>query len=177
MELKHFLRSAWLFIVGVVVAIIGVYTLLAMPDIGSVSFLIMLVGLFFTGTGSIYGKRKLRGDYYMTSEEPGLEKFRKEKPKPVAEQIPAESEQGEEFLEEAEQAEEQRVERPEIETSKPVLETTQKPPEEEHVKVIKVIVCPKCGTENQETDKFCYNCGKKLRMKGFPGEKKGKAKK
>jgi len=177
MELGHFLRSAWLFIVGVAVSIIGVYTLLAMPDIGSASFLIMLVGLFFTGTGSIYGKRKLRGDYYMTSEEPGLGRFRKEKPKPVTEQAPTETDAGEEFLEEAEQAEEQRVERPEIKTAKPVLETREEPPEEEHVKVVKVLVCPKCGTENQETDKFCYNCGKKLRLKGFPGEKKGKAKK
>jgi len=174
MELEHFLRSAWLFIVGVAVSIIGVYALLAVPALGSGSFLIMLVGLFFTGTGSIYGKKKLRGEYYMGTEEP---EARKEKPRPVAGPEPEVPGENEEFLEEAEQAEEQRVERPEIETEKPVLETTHKPPEDEHVKVIKVLVCPKCGMENQETDKFCYNCGKKLRLKGFPGEKKGKSKK
>jgi len=168
MEFGRFLKSAWLFIVGVAVALIGIYTLLAVPDVGSGSFIIMLVGLFFTGAGSIYGKRKMRGEYYMTSEEPDTGK--KEKPKPISK--PAEAGETEEFLEEVEQAEEKRTEPPEIETTKPAFETTQKPPVEEHVKVIKVIVCPKCGAENQEMDKFCYNCGKKLRLKGFP--EKGK---
>lgn len=175
MEPVYFLRSVWLFIVGVAVAIIGVYALVAMPDIGSGSFIVMLVGLFFTGAGSIYGKRRMRGEYYMTSEEPDIRKFGKEKPKQPTEPAPTGTEESEEFLEEAEQAEEQRVEPPEIETSKPVLETTQKPPEEEeHVKVIRVLVCPKCGSENQETDVYCFKCGKKLRLKGFPEEKKGK---
>ncbi|NIP40224.1 MAG: hypothetical protein GTN37_02625, partial [Candidatus Aenigmarchaeota archaeon] len=66
MGFELFLKAAWLFIVGVAVAIAGVYTLLYMPEIESGSFLIMLIGLFFTGAGSIYGKRKMRGDYYMT---------------------------------------------------------------------------------------------------------------
>ncbi len=175
MGFELFLKAAWLFIVGVAVAIAGVYTLLYMPEIESGSFLIMLIGLFFTGAGSIYGKRKMRGDYYMTSEEPEIAK--KEKPKPLSapSELTGAEEESEEFLEEAEQAEEQRVESPKIETQKPALQTVQKPPEEEHVKVVKVLVCPKCGSENKETDKFCYNCGKKLRLKGFP--EKGKAKK
>lgn len=169
MDLGFFLRSAWLFIVGVIVAVIGVYMLLMVPEIGSNSFIIMLIGLFFTGAGSIYGKRRLRGEYYMATEERDIVK--KEKPKPV--DRPGEAGESEEFLEEAEQAEEKRTEAPEIETSKPRLEATGEP--EEHVRVIKVLLCPKCGTENKETDIFCYNCGKKLRLKGFPEkEKKGK---
>ncbi|NIO19907.1 MAG: zinc-ribbon domain-containing protein [Candidatus Aenigmarchaeota archaeon] len=169
MDLEYFLRSAWLFIIGVAISLVGVYTLVAMSQsVGSGSFVIMLVGLFFTGTGSIYGKRKMRGEYYMATEERDIVK--KQKPKPTPFREPERAEGTEEFLEEAEQAEEQRVERPEI--SKPAFETTQKPTVEEHVKVIKVLVCPKCGAENQEMDKFCYNCGKKLRLKGFP--EKGK---
>jgi ribosomal protein L40E len=173
MEPGYFLRSAWLFIVGVAVAITGVYTLVAVPAVGSASFIIMLVGLFFTGAGSIYGKRRLRGEYYMTSEEPDIRRFGNEKPAQPIKPATTGTEESEEFLEEAEQAEEQRVEAPKIEASKPVLETTHEPPEEEHVKVIKVLVCPKCGSENQETDVFCFKCGKKLRLKGFPEEKKG----
>jgi ribosomal protein L40E len=30
-------------------------------------------------------------------------------------------------------------------------------------RVAKVVVCPKCNAANKETDKFCFNCGKKLR--------------
>ncbi len=30
-------------------------------------------------------------------------------------------------------------------------------------RVAKVIVCPKCNAANKESDKFCFNCGKKLR--------------
>lgn len=173
MDWGFFLKSAWLFIVGVAVAVFGVYTLFAFPAMGSGSFVLMLVGLFFTGTGSIYGKRKLRGDYYMMSEEQNLESLKKEKPKATSET--AEPEEMEEFLEEAEQAEEQRVEAPEDETPKP-SETAQKPAEEEHIKIVKVIICPKCGAENEERDIYCYRCGKKLRLKGFPREKKGNQK-
>jgi ribosomal protein L40E len=30
-------------------------------------------------------------------------------------------------------------------------------------RVAKVIICPKCNAANKEHDKFCFNCGKKLR--------------
>jgi ribosomal protein L40E len=41
--------------------------------------------------------------------------------------------------------------------------------EEAHVayreKIVKIIICPKCSTENSEIAKYCYNCGRKLRTK------------
>ena len=157
MDLLYFLRSAWLFVIGVVVAITGIFSLLLLPDAGPVSFLAMLVGLFFTGTGSIYGKRKWRGEYEMGSEK-DLKKLAKEKPEP-------EMGETEKFLEEAEQAEEQRVEL--SEGMQPAEVQTSTPKTAEKVKVVKVLICPKCGAENQETDTYCFNCGKKLRLKQF----------
>lgn len=53
------LKSIWLFILGAALAIIGLLCLIYRPDMGSNSFIIMLMGLFFTGAGSIYGKKKL----------------------------------------------------------------------------------------------------------------------
>ena len=158
MDLLYFLRSAWLFVIGVGVAVAGISTLLLLPDAGPVSFLAMLAGLFFAGTGSIYGKRKLRGEYEMVSEE-DLKKLAKEKPKP-------EMDETEKFLEEAEQAEEQRVEPSEGMQPAPEVQTST-PKTAEKVKVVKVLICPKCGAENQETDTYCFNCGKKLRLKQF----------
>ena len=46
-------------------------------------------------------------------------------------------------------------------------------------RVAKVIVCPKCNAANKEHDKFCFNCGKKLRsdkaMKRASSKRKAKA--
>ena len=46
-------------------------------------------------------------------------------------------------------------------------------------RVAKVIVCPKCNAANKESDKFCFNCGKKLRsdkaMKKAVAKRKAKS--
>jgi len=38
-------------------------------------------------------------------------------------------------------------------------------------RVAKVVICPKCNSSNKESDKFCYNCGKKLRTEHARGKK------
>ncbi|MCK4532136.1 MAG: zinc ribbon domain-containing protein, partial [Candidatus Aenigmarchaeota archaeon] len=51
---------------------------------------------------------------------------------------------------------------PDVEFGKPEIpaEPLAKPKE---ARIIKIVVCPNCGTENETKDRFCYNCGKKLK--------------
>jgi len=41
-------------------------------------------------------------------------------------------------------------------------------------RIAKVMICPKCNVPNVEADKFCHNCGKKLKTERLP-KGKGKA--
>ncbi len=57
-----------------------------------------------------------------------------------------------------------------VKTKEEAMEESPTPATEEaHVeyreKIVKIIICPRCGTENSEIAKYCYNCGKKLRTK------------
>ncbi len=178
------IKSIWLFLLGIVVSVIGLYCFVFRPDMGPNSFTVMLIGLFFTGTGSIYGKKKLREGPPMVSA-PAQQKTIFQQPQqtypgysprempsqPTGMQaqpraIPAELEGSpeEEFLEVAEETVESeipvpvkpmKVEKPEI-PAKPMAR-----PKE--AKIIKIVVCPNCGTENETMDKFCYSCGNRLK--------------
>ena len=41
-------------------------------------------------------------------------------------------------------------------------------------RVAKVMICPRCNGANKETDRFCFNCGKKLKAERAVKEKKKK---
>jgi len=162
------------------------------------------MGLFFTGAGSVYGKKKLRegpssvsspGDYSFdqTDERPQrtlpfgggqqqqqfaaqqYDEQQVERPErmPVQQEVPVErttDQNEEEFLELAEEG----VESSTVAPSRPLAATQQPSPVKEHEMrtapvskppisgITKIIVCPKCGSENKGNDRFCYNCGKKL---------------
>jgi len=203
------LKSIWIFILGAVLAVIGLFCLIYRPDMGSNSFIIMLMGLFFTGAGSIYGKRKLgygeslvsvsseRQKNLKFSEREGRESlgrfsFRKEESetefpwekrdprrfsgRPETDRETAEKQ--EELLEMTEDSmgtgeQERTAERP---VTRPVQSTsTAEPPDQEPVKspetktqapgeskkgkIIRIVVCPKCGAENEPKNKFCFSCG------------------
>ncbi len=231
MDMAFFLKSIWLFLLGVVVAIIGLYCLVFRPDMGSNPFTIMLIGLFFTGAGSIYGKRKLREGESMVSAPPEQrplgypsqpqqpqqppqeypryprEAYVEAREVPAEQRIPSEQREppSEALLEVAEEAidtkppepvrrpvrpvpsipsepvaepaaepvAEPAVEKPEI-PEKPIAEIPAKPKE---AKILKIVVCPKCGAENEAKDKFCYNCGEKLKLEKKKRKRPKKTKK
>jgi len=182
------LKSVWVFLLGVAVAVTGLLCLLFRPDIGTNSFIIMLMGLFFTGAGSIYGKRKLRGEPpVLAPGEKAEHPFRllQTRPLPIREvPVGGLSEEkkpsgtgtkkipDEEFLEIAEEAIESGSaevpagEQAESRSESAASEKTETPePEIQKTRVVKIVVCPKCGAENEPKDKFCYNCGFRLKPK------------
>lgn len=196
MSVSFVLKSIWIFILGVVVAIIGLYCLVFRPELGSNSFTIMLIGLFFTGAGSIYGKRKLGEGEPAVSTPPQQKPWeypsrpsQPQQPQEVPESYPGypprevparrmetpakpKEPPTEQFLEIAEESMKPETEiqktlepapsEPDVEFGKPEIpaKPMAKPKE---ARIIKIVVCPNCGTENETKDRFCYNCGKKLK--------------
>ena len=208
MDSLFVLKSIWVFLLGVAVSLIGLYTFLTRPDMGSNPFIRMLMGLFFTGAGSIYGKKKLRKGYppgsfppegvqrglgyppffqlprrreqppgetpseprgyYMEASEQHVEPEAPSEPREVPMQAmgtreysePAET-PSEDFLEIAEEkigAETVAPSKtPEFGTP---VGTATKP---KAGRILKIVVCPNCGAENETKDKFCYSCGFKIK--------------
>jgi ribosomal protein L40E len=195
------LKSIWVFLLGVAVALIGLYCLVYRPDLESNSFIIMLMGLFFTGAGSIYGKSKLKeGESLVSAPLQQPWEYPYQPPQPQPQQTPQAREPSpaypsgeatarrmetpakpgetpsEEFLEIAEDSIETETPPPQKPvTSRPSASV---PPENAAEKpdiparprvgpsepmVLKIVVCPNCGAENETRDRFCYNCGNKLK--------------
>lgn len=202
MSAGFILKSIWVFLLGVVVAVVGLYCLLYRSDMGTSNpFIIMLMGLFFTGAGSIYGKRKLGEGEPMVSAPPQQrtlgyppQRYPSEPMPPQPRQapptyqdyppreVPAQRVEtrvepkeipSEEFLEIAEEKmePEEGVKKP-IPSKMALVKPTAKPKE---TGIIKIVVCPNCGTENETKDKFCYNCGGKLKPEKGKKHKKIKA--
>lgn len=209
------LRSIWLFILGAGLAVLGLITFLTRPDMGYNPFIIMLMGLFFTGVGSIYGKKKMKqGPSSFSSQERrdfGYQEYGRSESRPKSGFSFGQKSQdsSQQYL--GQQAESQEMEAPQQEdataereeqflelaednmdsptTTKPVQQIPQREVvqpqqtmeaepaiKEESVaqpviqkpksgKIIKIIICPKCGSENESDDAFCYKCGKKLLTK------------
>jgi hypothetical protein len=217
MDTVFVLKSIWVFLLGVAVSLIGLYTLLTRPDMGSNPFIIMLMGLFFTGAGSIYGKKKLRGGYPPGSVPPEREQRglgyppffqlprRREQYPGEAPPEPREyyTEAREEHVEPTAPSEPREVPMEAIEPREP-REPAETPSEdfleiaEEKIgtetvapsktpvgiatkpkggRILKIVVCPNCGAENETKDKFCYSCGFKIKPDKKKKRKKPVAKK
>jgi len=191
----QYLKVLWIFLFGVILVLYGVYMLFVFGEVGlstmGSSFWVMLIGLLLTGVGSIYGKKKLQ-DPNTFRPKPGgggLGSFIRSTPQVAAQQPAKELQEASTevktnpmtpVLHNAERRIEDDVKRvvskgirmastvaskASTATSSQTSSQTQSN-QQENVKVIKVLICPKCGSENQEVDKFCFNCGKKLRMSG-----------
>lgn len=156
-----------LFVVGVAVVLIGIYFFIAM---GSEAFyfqlasIITLIGLLITGIGAIKGRRTMRSVGY----------FAQYPPEKHARLVQSVTERRSSDLSTAEDSVTQtQGPEPSIKPTptEPASSQPAKQSPSNDVKVVKVLVCPKCGSENKETDTFCYNCGKKLRVKAGTGSK------
>ncbi|UCC91609.1 MAG: zinc-ribbon domain-containing protein [Candidatus Aenigmatarchaeota archaeon] len=198
MNTSFVIKSIWVFVLGAAVTVVGLYCLLYRPDMGtSNTFVIMLMGLFFTGAGSIYGKRKLSEGEPVVSGPPQQKPFgvppqtaqetpksypgyppKETPPKPAGIQAEQKEAPTEEFLEIAEEAMEpggevrEPVPEPAVEKPGIPAKPMAKPGE---TGIIKIVVCPNCGEENEIKDKFCYNCGFKLKPEKKKKPRKRKA--
>ncbi|UCD07898.1 MAG: zinc-ribbon domain-containing protein [Candidatus Aenigmatarchaeota archaeon] len=148
-----YLSIIGLFVVGVIIVIFGVYYLLTSAVESfeyQLGIILMLIGLLVTGVGAIRGKRTMRSVGYFAQYPPGAP------PRPVR---PAAAQ--------ARPAPGAPVQppAPRPTPSAPATQPAKASPAKAAEKVVKVLVCPKCGSENQVTDMFCFSCGKKLRPK------------
>ncbi|MCX6817691.1 MAG: zinc ribbon domain-containing protein [Candidatus Aenigmarchaeota archaeon] len=174
------LKCIWLFILGAILAVVGLITLLTRPDMGTNPFIIMLMGLMFTAIGSIYGKRKLAGqaavaDYVVDPAQmlqirpvdtpPQPQQQQQMQPFPTYPAYPSYP-----------QSVQQRpAETPRIQ--QPAQPSTQLAQAEQPSGIKRIFVCPKCGAENEMDDKFCYKCGFKFtKPKKKPAKKAAKTK-
>lgn len=124
------------------------------------SFVIMLAGLLVTGIGAIHGKRKLREIIIQEYEKGPAPAYTAPGEGPKAE-IPPQEKTSPQTAETGQMpAEEAAIPDPAEQAPQ-----TQEEEEPEAQRVIKVLICTKCGAENKERNIFCYHCGKKLRIK------------
>ncbi len=182
----QYIKVLWIFLFGMVIVLYGVYVLFVFGEVGlytlGSSFWVMLIGLLLTGVGSIYGKKKLQ-DPNTFREKPkgGLGGFIQSTTQPAPakqlQEAPAETKPNpmRPVLQGAEKRIEDDVRRvvskgmkiaTTVATKTSTSQAGSQAASQGNVKVVKVLICPKCGSENQEQDKFCFNCGKKLRMSG-----------
>jgi ribosomal protein L40E len=150
-----YLSIIGLFVVGIIIVIAGVYYFITSPANTfeyQLGIILMLVGLLVTGVGAIRGKRTMRSVGYFADYPPEAPP-RSARPAP-AQPMPAP---------EAPSQPPAPRPTPSVPATQPAKAGTK--PAKAPEKVVKVLVCPKCGSENQVTDMFCFNCGKKLRPK------------
>jgi ribosomal protein L40E len=144
------LKCIWLFLLGAILSLIGLYCLLYRPDIGQNSFIIMLMGLFFTAAGSIYGKRKLAGQAGVADYVVDPQQMLQVRPTlPVQQAQPVQP---------ATQTTSYPQAQPDTARPAPGQPAVTPAPAE----IRKIFVCPQCGAENEMKDKFCYKCGYNL---------------
>jgi ribosomal protein L40E len=164
--MNKYLSIMGMFLAGVIMVIIGVYFFLSYGS-GSANFqiglVVMLIGLLVTGVGAIRGKRNMRSVGYFAE-------YSQQQPTRQAPQMrAAPGPEGPETVPEPATEPRPPAERPTptepVKSGRTAAAPGPAAPAAQ-ARVIKVIICPKCGTENQETDTFCFSCGKKLRPKG-----------
>jgi ribosomal protein L40E len=157
------LKCIWLFLLGAVLAVIGLLCIMYRPELGANSFIIMLMGLFFTAAGSIYGKRKLRGDIAVaipTGQQPMQAQFMQQLQElgiPMQQFIQGMQPQAQPAQQvtsipvQPQPVQPQPVVKPAAE-AKPAAPPAGK-------EIMKIFVCTSCGAENEMDDKYCYRCG------------------
>ncbi len=183
----QYLKVLWIFLFGMVIVLYGVYVLFVFGAVGlytlGSSFWVMLIGLLLTGVGSIYGKKKMQDpNTFRQKPKGGLGGFISSTPQQApARQLQEAPTEPKNPMRPVLQGAEKRIEEDvrrvvskgmriastvATKASTPSTQAGSQGASQGEVKVVKVLICPKCGSENQEIDKFCFNCGKKLRMSG-----------
>jgi ribosomal protein L40E len=187
-RMKKYLSVVWLYSIGVSVIILGLVFVYQNP--GPSGIMVMLAGLAVSGVGAARGRKiMLSGEEF--AEPPKAEDVRvtgspsarkpgpsarepaapvdinRIPPKPfqpvfrgirrVVENMPRNVPRAESAAEPARTKEEAMEEE--------LTPSTEEAHVEYREKIVKIIICPKCGTENSEIAKYCYNCGKKLRTR------------
>ena len=194
-----------IFLIGVVVVMVGVYLFLTGgSDTTSfqIASAVTLVGLLVTGIGAIKGKRAMKSIGYFAAYpsesharqvSQSRDRFlQSREAQHVMDQAEVHHvEQGNMTPGSGSQAPSQTASttsepggrptpmRPATQLSKP-SPATGSMTSSGGTKIVKVLVCPSCGTENQDTDNFCSSCGKKIRPKASSsrsGSKKSVSKK
>ncbi len=182
-----------IFLIGIIVVITGVYLFLtggSDPAAFQMASGVTLVGLLVTGIGAIKGRRTMRSVGYFAaypsesharqvsqSRDRFLQSGHAQQVMDQAEthhveqgnMTPGSGDQASAQTSSAASATSAPGERPtpmrpatQLSRSSPVTGATGSGGTP---KIVKVIVCPGCGTENQDTDSFCSGCGKKIRPK------------
>lgn len=150
-----YLRAAWLYIIGIIFIIIGLYIFFAiglldtsmMPN----AFYVMFFGFAISVFGGVYGRHVIKSPEFRESlqaeEEGGTDEEKREM----------------EELEESIMGEKPKKKAPPKPPKPP--QKTPKPPGQvaKPERVIKIIVCPRCGEENKYAAVFCDKCGNRLR--------------
>lgn len=157
-----------LFALGVAVVLIGIYFFLTM---GSDTFyfqmasVITLIGLLITGIGAIKGRRTMKSVGY----------FAEYPPESHARLVQSVTErQSSELGRTEDSTTESQGPAPTIRPtpSEPAsAQSAKQSGAKGQVKVVRVLVCPKCGSDNNETDTYCYSCGKKIKIKAKSSSK------
>jgi len=192
--MTKYMQVVWLYVIGLSIIFIGIYSLMTSP--GPASFVIMLVGLGIAAIGAAHGRRMRTMGGFDMQQMMRDKGFGPEKPKQAA-QEPHEAEEAAPEEEKGNEAPKAGdfAPRPESALSKKISGITsifsrgpQQEPltqddimrmEMEDIKEGRIVpaeadvimlVCPKCGAENESQNLFCYKCGTRLRRL-TPGEK------
>ncbi|MFH1236895.1 MAG: zinc-ribbon domain-containing protein [Candidatus Aenigmatarchaeota archaeon] len=169
------IKCIWLFLLGAVLAVVGLFCLIYRPDMGLTnSFIIMLMGLLFTAIGSIYGKRKMAGQTavadYVVDPAQMLQIRPVDAPPQPMQTLPSYPA----YPSYPQPVQQRPAETPRIQQP---VQPAQQAQAEQPSGIRKIFVCPKCGAENEMDDKFCYKCGFKFtKQKKKPARKAVKAK-
>ncbi|MBN2042681.1 MAG: zinc ribbon domain-containing protein [Candidatus Aenigmarchaeota archaeon] len=168
------IKALIIFVIGVIIAASGIVILIQFPDLfqentKTYSFAIMLVGLVFVAFGAVWGKKRIvkekkKGDFFSQA----MKKF-DDKGKGKKEEKPKEKRKGRGFFGRMKDKKEKPEEPAKEELSGKKLDSFLNTAEKN---VVKIYICPGCGSENPEGHKFCSECGKKLKFLKPP--KKGK---
>jgi len=179
MSLPKYLKVAGLSIAGFALVFIGLY-MIAFANAGPIGFGLMMGGLLLSTIGGIYGKKKLLEQIPETSRQ--MEQIKENvvsqlKPQKEADP-PQEISRPDEPPEQKPLPKQAANAEPKPETElKPIIRTVQVQAEGAlKPKLVKVMVCPGCDTENPPTNMYCSKCGKRLRAQQLEKPRKRRKK-
>lgn len=151
-----------LFALGVAVVIVGIYFFITQgsdPFYFQMASVVVIIGLLVVGIGAIKGRRTMRSVGY----------FAEYPPERHARLVQSVTErQSSELGRTEDSTTESQGPAPSVRPT-PTQPASAQPAKQSgtrgQVKVVRVLVCPKCGSDNKETDTYCYSCGKKIKIK------------